>query len=67
MRCKNNCCRCHIEIEDGYRWCDKCFYPGIDETYDEYRSLLSEGHRRIQAATMSGWEDPVEAGAYDQD
>ena len=54
MSKKNTCCRCHTLIEDHTRWCDDCFYPEIDETYDEYQALLAEGHRRIQAAVMSG-------------
>ncbi|PCD85617.1 hypothetical protein [Vibrio mediterranei] len=62
----NHCRRCSKElasIDDlSTRFCNECFYPGIEETYDEYQALLDEGHRRIQAAVMSGWQDPDEAG-----
>lgn len=58
------CLRCRKEIDQSERFCNDCYYPGIEETYDEYQALLNEGHRRIQAAVMSGWEDPDEAGAY---
>lgn len=58
------CRRCRKEIDQSERFCNDCYYPGIEETYDEYQALLNEGHRRIQAAVMSGWEDPGEAGAY---
>lgn len=62
----NKCNRCKKTTIDNSKWCDDCFYPGIDETYQEYRDLIAEGHRRIQAAVMSGWQDPGEAGAYDE-
>lgn len=39
----------------GCRWCSECYYPGIDETYNEYQALLSEGYRRIDAQLLSGW------------
>ncbi|MGL4927194.1 MAG: hypothetical protein ACRC8O_00975 [Plesiomonas shigelloides] len=64
MDSKNRCRRCHVDIDKDSRWCDTCFYPGIDQAYDEYQALLAEGFRRVQAAVISGWEDPVEAGAY---
>lgn len=63
-----NCKRCRKPITDSSsKWCDECFYPGIDDDYEEYQSLLEEGHRPIQAAVMSGWQDPGEAGAYCED
>lgn len=61
---KNHCRRCRKEIGEHTRFCDSCFYPDIDKTYDEYQALLNEGHRRVQAAVMSGWQDPEEAGAF---
>ena len=62
----NQCRRCHTHIPTGERWCENCHYPGIDDDYADYQSLLDEGYSRIMAATMSGWEDPVEAGAYEE-
>ncbi|MGR5299284.1 hypothetical protein ACPV5U_28505 [Vibrio mediterranei] len=63
----HRCCRCSKTFvptaSSSTRFCDDCFYPGIEEDYDEYQALLDEGHRRIDAAVMSGWEDPDEAGA----
>ncbi|NAX32011.1 hypothetical protein CAG63_18360 [Vibrio sp. V37_P2S8PM304] len=58
------CRRCRKETDQNERFCNNCYYPGIEETYDEYQALLEEGHRPIQAAVMSGWQDPDEAGAY---
>lgn len=64
----SNCKRCREPTSnESTRWCDDCFYPGIDDDYEEYQSLLEEGHRPIQAAVMSGWQDPGEAGAYYED
>ena len=57
------CLRCKKEeAAQPSRWCPSCYYPGIDANYDEYLALLDEGHRQCQAAVMSGWQDPVEAG-----
>jgi DnaJ-class molecular chaperone len=39
----------------GGRWCDTCWYPGIDEDWNEYQSLIDEGYRRADAAVRSGW------------
>ncbi|WP_234497887.1 hypothetical protein [Vibrio maritimus] len=61
---ENTCKRCHKKTVNHGRFCNDCFYPGIEETYDEYQTLLDEGHRRIQAATMSDWQDPEEAGTF---
>ncbi|USD64197.1 hypothetical protein [Vibrio sp. SCSIO 43136] len=61
---QGKCLRCKKEVQVyGSRWCQDCYYPGIDETYDEYKAMLAEGHRPIQAAVQSGWQDPDEAGA----
>ncbi|EMC9391293.1 hypothetical protein ACXOL9_004126 [Vibrio parahaemolyticus] len=62
----HHCGRCRTEIPNHKNWCDNCDYPGIDDDYAEYQALLEEGYTRIMAATMSGWQDPVEAGAYDE-
>ncbi|EGU33955.1 hypothetical protein [Vibrio scophthalmi] len=61
------CRRCNTPIQEHTRWCDDCFYVGIDEVYEEYQSMLAEGYRRIDAAVRSGWQDPIEAGAYIED
>ena len=60
------CKRCRTTVAEGTRWCERCAYPGIDDDYEEYQALLDEGYRRIEAAVMSGWQDPVEAGAYEE-
>jgi len=38
------------------KWCDDCWYPGIDDDYAEFRALLEEGHTYAYAAVMSGWK-----------
>ncbi|HCZ9717261.1 TPA: hypothetical protein O4I98_004883 [Vibrio parahaemolyticus] len=63
---KHHCGRCRADIPNHQTWCDDCYYPGIDDDYAEYQALLDEGYSRIMAATMIGWQDPVEAGAYDE-
>ena len=63
---ENQCRRCRKDINEKELFCNDCHYPGIEDTYNEYRSLIDEGHRRVQAAVMSGWEDPVEAGVYEE-
>lgn len=60
----SQCKRCGTNVPEGIRWCEHCAYPGIDNDYEEYQALLDEGYRRIDAAVLSGWQDPVEAGAY---
>ena len=37
------------------RWCGICYYPGIDEDWNEYQALLAEGCSRADAAVRSGW------------
>lgn len=61
------CRRCRKETDQDERFCGDCHYPGVEEAYNEYQALLDEGYPRIQAAVMSGWQDPVEAGAYSED
>lgn len=50
------CLRCKkLTQVFGCRWCSECWYPGIDEEYNEYQALLSDGHSRINAQVLSGW------------
>lgn len=39
----------------GCRWCEDCYYPGIDEDWNEFRALIEGGYSRAKAAVMSGW------------
>jgi len=51
---KTNCKKCQATVlQEGF--CDNCFYPGIEDDYNEYQSLIEEGHARPTAAVMSGW------------
>lgn len=56
-----HCQKCNKLTEvHSSRWCASCHYPGIDDDYEEYRALLDEGHRPIDAAVMSGWKGAEE-------
>lgn len=48
------CRKCQADTENS-KFCDDCHYPGIEEDYQEYRDLITEGHPRAQAAVLSGW------------
>ncbi len=52
-------CRQGVHVY-GCRWCDDCYYPGIDEVYNDYRSMLEEGYRNVDAAVRSGWKGAEE-------
>lgn len=53
-------CRGWVQVF-GSRWCQDCYYPGIDRDYQAYRDLIEEGHSQYQAGVMSGWRDPDDA------
>lgn len=54
-----NCLRCRKPVQVfGSRWCQVCWYPGIDEDWQRYRDLLEEGYPRHQALVMAGLADP---------
>ena len=38
------------------KWCEKCYYPGIDDDYNELHALLEDGYRYVDACVMSGWK-----------
>jgi len=51
-----HCTKCRKVTEVfGSKWCASCYYPGIDDDYEEYQALLNEGYRRADAAVRSGW------------
>ncbi len=51
------CLKCNKEVDVyGCRFCDSCYYPGIDDDYNEYQGLIAEGHSAMQAAVLSGYE-----------
>lgn len=53
---ETKCLKCRGEKQVyGSRWCGDCWYPGIDEVYNEYRAMLAEGYRSADAAVRSGW------------
>ena len=53
-------CRSNTPEVFGSRWCSNCYYPGIDDDYEEYQSMLEEGYRQIDAAVQSGWRGAEE-------
>jgi len=50
------CLKCKKPVQAyGCRFCDACYYPGIDEEYNEYQALMAEGYRHEDAAVRSGY------------
>lgn len=57
MTTDKDCLKCTQPVPDvGSRWCGNCWYPGIDDDYQEYIDLLEDGHSRNQAAVLSGYK-----------
>jgi len=57
MDTSTNCQKCGKTTEVYCsRWCEACYYPGIDQDYEEYQAMLDEGHRPAVAAVQSGWK-----------
>ena len=54
----NQCKKCRADCNGT--WCEDCYYPGIDEDYEEFRALLADGHCYIDAAVRSGWRGAEE-------
>ncbi|MGK0272151.1 MAG: hypothetical protein ACI88H_002817 [Cocleimonas sp.] len=51
-----NCNKCRGGVDVyGSRFCADCYYPGIDDDWNEYQDLIADGHPRNQAAVLSGW------------
>jgi len=54
--------RCAEHAKDkgvnGSGFCEKCYYPGIEEIYQRYRDLKEEGYTTYQAQLMAGMIDP---------
>lgn len=61
--CKGNRGRfgCQQVVTDGGEkdsgYCEKCFWPGIEEANQKYEELLQQGHSRVEAAELSGLND----------
>lgn len=58
-------CNKHCEAYDegmiyGSKFCDDCYYPGIEEDYANYRDYREEGYSAYQSKLMVGWADPPE-------
>ena len=47
----------------GSRWCQECWYPGIDRDYAEYRAYRGDGYGAYQAKLAVGWADPPDDDA----
>jgi hypothetical protein len=50
-------CRRYVE-EFGSRWCEGCYYPGIEQDYARFHDLREEGYLAREASLMVGWSDP---------
>ena len=56
-----NCRSCRDSVEvHGSNWCTTCWWPGIDEAWQEMRDLIEEGHPYHQAAVLSGYKGAEE-------
>ncbi|MEZ0147977.1 MAG: hypothetical protein AB9Q19_01455 [Candidatus Reddybacter sp.] len=49
---RSGCQICRTPVSEEY--CNACWYPGIDEDYQEFIALLDEGHARHAAYVLSG-------------
>ena len=58
----DQCLKCKEPVKPGCRWCPDCWYPGIDEDYNQFKDMLEEGHRYIDAAVNSGYRGLEEFG-----
>lgn len=54
------CIKCNEECAEQDKWCENCYYPGIDEKYKIYKDMLAEGYRNIDAAVLSGYKSAEE-------
>lgn len=54
IKCLCKKCKKPTEVF-GSSWCSSCWYPSIDEVYQDYQNMLAEGFRREDAAVRSGW------------
>ena len=53
---EKKCLKCREKKQEYVnRWCADCFYPGIDDYWNEYQKMIAEGYRRADAAVRSGW------------
>lgn len=56
--------KCRTElINNGVNdsgFCEACWYPNINEDYDNFKYLKEEGYSREAAGIISGIFDPVE-------
>lgn len=55
--------RCHRDLRDPnneniHGFCERCYYPGIEEEYARYRLYREEGRSSYEASLLVGWSDP---------
>ncbi|WP_339869003.1 hypothetical protein [Pseudohongiella nitratireducens] len=63
----DTCKRCNdLPARNNSRWCGECHYPGIDDDYQLFKDMLSDGYRYIDAAVQSGWRGAEEFMETDQ-
>jgi len=48
----SDCRVCKNPTREEY--CNVCWYPGIEDDYQEFIALLDEGHTRHAAGVLSG-------------
>ena len=56
---KSLCYQCGLPVQVfGCQFCEKCYYPGINEDWRYFSDLVAEGHPVFKAKVMAGIADP---------
>lgn len=46
------------KVQSTHGFCERCYYPGIEEEYELYKQYREEGRSQHESSVLVGWSDP---------